>query len=48
MAKTTEIVVRVAGRPGWPWWKALGLPPPWKWGDEESFAYVVQVKEGRP
>jgi len=42
---TTHVVLTITGRSGWPWWKSLGLPPPWKWGDDESFAYVVAKKE---
>ena len=42
--KTEAVVIKVVRDPRKPWWVALGLPPPWKWGDDVNLAYVVKVK----
>jgi hypothetical protein len=45
--KTTAVLLKVTGEKHKPWWQSLGLPPPHKWGDDLSSAYVVQIKEGQ-
>jgi hypothetical protein len=45
--KTTAVLLKVEEEKGKAWWESLGLPPPWKGGDDTSSAYVVQVKEGK-
>jgi hypothetical protein len=38
----TSVLLKVTGCcSGLSWWESLGMPPPWKWGDDQASVYIV-------
>ena len=41
----TGVLLKVYGRKGEQWWESLGLPAPWKWGDDTAYVYVARAAQ---